>query len=87
MLSLFDYIQEFEFVTASPSWITDVVCRLATSIRFRDNIIRSSAEPKQTLICLLQPQPSIHPRRPFSHQLVPCFIFESIFTIRKDQPL
>nr|DAG67651.1 MAG TPA: hypothetical protein [Caudoviricetes sp.] len=31
--------------------------------------------------------PSGHPQKIDPHQLVPCFIFESIFTIRKDQPL
>ena len=30
---------------------------------------------------------SIHPRRPIFHQLVPCFILNLFFTIRKDQPL
>lgn len=83
MFSLFGYIQEPEFVTGSTPGSTDACCRLATSIRFRDNIIRSSAVPKQTITCLLQTQPAIHSRRPSSHQLVPCFILNLFFYHQK----
>jgi len=44
--SLFGYIQEFEFVTASPSGIVGALCRLSISTRIRYDIKRSVTNQK-----------------------------------------
>lgn len=45
--SLFGYIQEFEFVTASPSRIVGALCRLSISTRIRYDIKRSVTNQKR----------------------------------------